>query len=217
MAVRKTPTIPVSEANLIEVAKNASKAWTKHPEYNLLWTNPEKFETSIDLFENSFVGRQSAKGARSVITSELQTVNAEINSNLKYVKNYIIDLYSKKDAPAYYPQFGIAKMNGRYVIPRDNDERLYALRQLVEAMKQVGFADQKYGNVYWQNIFVRFEATKNDAINKDSASSRYINVKEEQKALIRQTLSSLILMIKANNFTNWREELRVWGFQKEEY
>jgi hypothetical protein len=217
MAIKKTPTIPRTEADFIELAKNALNSWKKHSELTLQWTNSEKFETSISLFENSFVGRQSAKGERSVITSELKTVNAEINGNLKYVKNYIIDLYSKKSAPAYYPQFGITKTNGIYVIPQDNDKRQYALRQLVEAMKQPEFAGQKYGNAYWQDILVRFETAKSNALQKDSASSEYINVKKEQKTLIKQTLNSLILVIKANYSTNWREELRSWGFQKEKY
>jgi hypothetical protein len=217
MTVKKTAIIPRAEADFIELAKNALKAWKTHPTLTLQWTNPEKFETSIDLFENSFVGRQSAKGERSVITFELKTVNAEIDGNLRYVKNYIIDLYSKKNAPAYYSQFGITKTNGIYIIPKDNDNRLYAIRQLVEAMKHPELADKKYGNAYWQDILVRFEAAKNDALNKDSASSQHVNVKEEQKTLIKQTLNSLILVIKANYLPNWREELRSWGFQKEKY
>lgn len=217
MAKKVIGNIPKNVAELVELSKRALKEWNKYPFYYIKWTTPEQFEKSINLFENSFEGRITAKGARSVITSELKTVNTEIDDNLKYVKNYIVDLYSKKDAPAHYPEFGIVKVGSNYMLPRDNDKRLFSIRQLVEAIKHPELANKKYGSEYWEDVLVRFNIAKDSAATKDSASSQYITDRDEQKVLVVQTLNSLIYLIKACYPTNWREELRIWGFQKEKY
>jgi hypothetical protein len=216
MSVKKQ-NIPAAEADFIVLARNAANAWKQRQGIILVWTNSQQFETAIGQFENSFTERRTVKGERSIITSELKTLNTEINSNVVYIKNYINELYSKKEATAHYAQFGIIKANKTYGLPRDNDQRLFALRQLSEAVTNTELAGKKYGSAYWQDILIRFDTAKNNAISRDSASAQHIDVKREQKAIIRKTLNSLILSLKANYPDNWREEMRIWGFQKEKY
>jgi hypothetical protein len=209
--------IPASEADLTVLSRNIVEAWKKRPSFSLDWTSPQAFENAVSLFESSFSESKSTKGERSIVTVGLKEINAEINRSISYVKNYLADRYTKKEAPAHYPSFGIVKENRIYGLPKDNDNRLYALQQLVASVGASPFSDQRYGLAYWQDVLTRFEAAKSKAVESDSATSQHVNIKTEQKAVIRQTLNSLVLLIKANHPRQWRDELRVWGFQKEKF
>lgn len=212
-----TVNIPRAESDLISIAKNVAEVWKTKPAFTLVWTTQEKFAGVINSFENSFEKRSDIKGNRSIVSGELKTLNNEINTSLQYVKNYLADTYSKKDAPTHYTRFGIVKQGGVYNLPRDNDDRLYALRNLAKAIDTAEFADQKYGKAYWADLLQRFEQAKTVAERSDAESSQHVGLKNEQKPVIRQTLNSLVLLIKANYPGTWRDELRVWGFHKEKY
>jgi hypothetical protein len=209
--------VPKTEDDFIVLGRNVLHVWKTRPEFTLNWTDPDRFENAVELFESSFSLRRKAKGNRSVITITLLELNREINRNIRFVKDYLIELYTRKEAPAYYPLFGIVRKNKSFSFPKDNDRRLFALQQLVVSIKAPDFNGKRYGYVYWRDVLERFEKTKTLALESDSDTSQHVNSKNGQKAIIRQTLNALIFLIKANYPLQWREELRIWGFQKEKY
>ena len=209
--------IPNAEADFINVARSVAAKWKTTTNLSLMWTTAAKFEATVDAFEDSFSARAHAKGQRSIATANLRKVNSEINAAAQYVKNYLADEYGKAAAPSHYTSFGIAKVNKAYVLPVDNDNRLQALKQLTNAVGTSTFATKKYGKDFWQDILTRFDAAKAVAAATDSTSSQHVGAKREQRPIIRQTLNSLVLLLKANYPSSWREELRAWGFQKEKY
>ncbi len=208
---------PRKEADIITIAANVAASWEKRPELTLIWITPDGLKDATGVFKESFTVRNETKGARMVITRTLKSINTEINQSVKYLKGYIADTYQAKDAPAYYTQFGIVKDRRAYTIPSDNDKRLHALEQLVKAIGQHGMSDRKYGQQYWTNLYEQFVQAKNQAAESDSTSAEHINIKTGQKAVIKKALNALIYLIKANYPDSWKEELRVWGFQKEKY
>ena len=214
---RKKSIIPVKDADLITVAQDVSKKWEQFPTFLLLWTDLSVFRQSIDLFEESFGEREGLKGIRSVVSNELHTINAEITKNTAHVKGYIAELHTKKNAHAYYAQVGIVKAGKSYIIPTDNDQRLLALGQMIRGLVQNNLNDKKYGIDYWTDVKKRFEETLAKSRAIDSESVVHINNKAKQRTLIKQTLNALIHIIKANYPKTYRDQLRVWGFQKEKY
>lgn len=219
MKPQKSPqgTVPRAEADLISVATQVVKSWKEHPELTMIWTTPDHLQESTAMFAESFTVRNKLKSTRMVITQDLRAVNKEINDSIKYVKSYISEKYTAGNAPTYYPQFGIIKIRNAYKIPADNDNRLHSLAQMVTALGEHGLDDRKYGKPYWEDIQERFIEAKEKANDSDSASSGHVNIKSEQKVVIRKILNALISLLKANYPDNWKSELRVWGFQKEKY
>lgn len=209
--------MPNKEADMISIAASVASVWEARPELKLIWTTPAGLKEATGLFKASFAVRNETKSSRVAITMNLRTINAEINESVRHVKNYIAELSSTKDAPSYYPQFGMVKENGVYRMPVDNDKRLYALEQMVKAINRHGLADRKYGKQYWEDIYTRFAGIKKQAAGSDSTSAEHVSIKTGQKTTIRKTLNALIWLIKANYPDTWKEELRVWGFQKEKY
>lgn len=209
--------IPQAEADLISVATLVADTWQTRPDLTLIWADPPGMKKTIETFKASFVERNELKGSRAIITQTLKEINAEINQSLKHVKSYIAELYTVNKAPTYYAQFGIVKKNKVYRIPADNDNRFHSLGQMVKAISEHGLDDRIYGKAYWEDIYNRFSEAKVQASETDSSSSGHVSVKSGQKPVIRKTLNALIHIIKGNYPDSWKEELRVWGFQKNKY
>jgi hypothetical protein len=208
--------IPGREADLIGVSESVLCTWRKREMY-LLWTSPDEFEGTLNIFSRSFDARNKTKGDRRVITHNYRGLNLEINRSVKHVKGYLADKFPEGEAPSHYAQFGIVKHRKEYVIPADGDRRLHALGLMVKAIEEQGFSDRNYGKEYWTDIFNRFSQAKSDAVGSDRNTAEQVSVKSDRKAVIIKTLNALIYAIKANYPDSWKEELRAWGFQKEKY
>ncbi len=216
----KTPkgNLPRKEADINTIAAEVAASWEKRPQITLLWTNVDQLKESSAVFGASYAGRKTVKGSRRSVTQEMKETNTEINTATEQVKNYIADLHSKRTASIHYESFGIVRVQGKYYkLPVDNDQRLYALDQLIKGLEQYGLNDRKYGKSYWSELRERFARIKSQAAKADQTSAEHISVKDGEKVLIRKTLNALVHIIKGNYPDTWKEELRAWGFQKEKY
>lgn len=212
-----TGNLPKKEADINTVAMAVAQAWAANPDIALIWTDAVKLKEAAEAFSASYMEREGAKGVRRSVTQDLKDVNMEIDTSTEFVKNYIADKFSKRNAPAHYVSFGIVKTRRQYKLPLDNDARLYALETMINGIEANGFNELKYGKAYWTALRERFANVKQQASETDKTSAEHVGIKAGQKALIRKTLNSLILSIKANYPDTWHEELRIWGFQKEKY
>jgi hypothetical protein len=216
--VRKiTRTLPQKESDLNTVAKDVAAVWATRPEISLVWTGVEQFQQSIGLFGTSYAERADMRGIRRGVTQNLKMLNREINLGTEHLKNYLTEQYSRNTARVHYESVGITKVGSGYQLPADNDSRLYAIEQLLKGLEEHDLNDRKYGLAYWKDLHTRFAAAKAQASEADRTSTSHVSVKAEQKKQIRKTLNALIYVIKGNYPETWREELRVWGFQKDKY
>ncbi|MDR2926622.1 MAG: hypothetical protein LBV41_00205 [Cytophagaceae bacterium] len=214
---RHKGTIPQKEADIILIGNTISESWAKHDSMTLSWTSAADLKTSVTTLETSYGMRSDVKGARAGITQEFKNINVEIDSGVVQIKSYIGELFSTKDAPAYFSHFGIERHNEKYTFPIDKNKRQLALEQMRRGIDQHGLANRKYGKAFWDDIYSRYVSIHKKAIACDSASTEHVNIKTVQKAYIRRVLNSLVHLIIANNPDTWKEELRIWGFQKEKY
>ena len=214
---KRKSNIPLKEADLITVSKDVDTVWGKQPNLKLIWINRVNFTAAIKAFEDSFKGRSEVKGVRSEVSNEMKKINAEIDQSVEVVKGYIVERYTKKEAPAYYAQFGITKVGSTYRIPRDNDKRRLALEQMLSGINSNGMNDKTYGKTYWTELKNRFDQAFSKSRAADSESKDHVGNKAEQRIIIRKVLNALICLIRANYPDSYRDELRKWGFQKEKY
>lgn len=208
--------VPRTEAEIIDVGENVLEAWRKKG-LVLTWTTPDTFSEQLGVFSQTYVARKDTKGKRRIITNTIRTINSEINTSLDHVKKYLSEEYGAKNAPVYYAHFGIVRVRNTYMLPAAGKDREAALHQLLIGIDEHGFNDRKYGKAYWRNIAKKFTAARVEASGSDSDSSQQVAEKTEARENVLMTLNALINLIKANYPRSWKEELRVWGFQKEKY
>lgn len=210
-------TLPGKEADIISLVGEVVAAWDNHPNITLIWVKPEELKNATAQLADSYRIRETEKGNRAAVSHMMREVNTEINGAIPYVKNYIADMFSVREAQSHYPQIGLVKVGGVYGLPNDQNKRLLALDQMVRGIGQLGLNDRKFGLQFWEDIRKRFSEVKGKASESDSTSAEHVGIKADRKTFILEVLNSLVLAIKANYPRTWKEELRVWGFQKEKY
>lgn len=215
--VNKTGNVPRSDVDLGNVAADVSNKWMTTPGITLLWKPLPMFMAEVTQYNTTLGERKSTGGSRKSLTGQLKALDKEIDLRTENVKGYLEEKYGKATAPDYYPAFGIVKTGKIYKLPKDRNERLTNLDLMVAAINNEGFTSNTYGDAYWQNVRSNYTNLLTQAETTDSTVSGKVGTKNQLKKEIKKVLNALVLVIKANYPDTWKQELRVWGFQKEKY
>ncbi|MDR1102968.1 MAG: hypothetical protein LBL42_04330 [Tannerella sp.] len=210
---------PVPNGDFIAAAKDIANYWKGKPAYKLSWTDARQLEQAAQMLEALSDASNAVKGDRAFLTGNFKDINTLINRQLVHVKGYIMNNFAKKKAQVQYVRFGITRQpNGHFGLPPDGEERHQALQQLVSALETSKFRDSPYGYEHWKNLLKQFEDSESKApVDSSLLPLNFGRQKKVRKAMIRQTLNALIMLIRANHPHQWRKELTVWGFRRERY
>ena len=213
----KTSSIPIADSDFGKVATSVSAAWTANPWLTLRWTTAAEFATAAAAYNATLSARQSSGGTRPQITTALKTLNKEIDNSLAFVKGYLAEKYKKDPSLSYYPAFGINYENKKYAIPMDQSNREDALNLMLEGIQNNGFEDRTYGLEYWTAIKTNFVDLVTQARALDGGISQKVGDKNELKMTIKKGLNAVINALQANYPDTYKQELRLWGLQKDKY
>ncbi|MGL5936772.1 MAG: hypothetical protein ACRCZI_14250 [Cetobacterium sp.] len=209
--------VPLSDADLLAVAKIVSSTWASNTAFTLIWISATDFNTLVTNYENTFNARKQGGGIRPQYTKQLKELDKSIDLSLRYVKNYISDKYSIQNAYSYYAAFGIEKINKVYQLPKDRNNRGNSLNMLLTAIDAHGFTNMTYGKDHWTPIVTQYLQTLQQSQQTDSNISQNVGNKNVFKEQITNVLNALLLLLKANYPDTFKNEIRTWGFQKEKY
>ncbi len=212
-----TPYIPTTDEDLYTVAFTVNERWKAYPGLTLAWITQPEIETIINSFRTTLDQRYTIGDTKSQIVNQLCTFDKTIDDSIEYVKGYIADKYSKKDAGSYYKQFGIVKVSNWYKLPNDRDSRRTALNKLVNALTAHGMSAEKYGTAFWTPIMTQYGTLLTQSINVDSQVSNLVSIKNSYKEQIVKFLMAVVHLFKANFPEDYDAKLRAIGFQKEKY
>ena len=215
--VKKVNNIPRTDIDLMDVAKTIHTSWVANPQLTLVWITESQFGAKVTEYSDALMERKSTGGSRPEVTLKLEALDAEINTNVEYIKGYLNEKYSKKVAPSYYSQFGIVKTNNLYKLPYDHNKRKAALKIMLKGITTHGFQNNTYGLSYWTNVKTQFDLLLEQAGSIDSTVSDKVSDKNLLKTDIRKTLNAIIRLVRANYPDSYKSVLRSWGFQKEKY
>ena len=208
--------IPMSDLEVLDLAKTISGRWINEPNYLLSYMTAADFQNLVNDYEQSFNTRNNDGNARASITAELNQLDKTINGNVKYIKAYLDEKYdTTQQIISKYGQFGIERVGLTYKIPTDRNTRKGAVAKILTGLVAEGFGTKKYGTAFWTPIATRYTFLCKQAIDTDGAVSVEVNSKTNYKKEIRKVLIALHALIKLQNPTTYKGELRSWGFQKE--
>lgn len=202
--------------DLVAVATKVISQWDKRRRIKLIWISPEEFARKTAklkfLNENKLTGSKR----KLIIAEELMSLDRKININLRYVLNYIDELYVDS-AIRYYPFFGIIYENKAYRIPKGYTKRSEALEMLVNALSEYNLDEKEFGTLYWRGIYEQYTDLLLRNFNKFGEGSREVSNLIPIKKDIRLVIKSLIRLIKANYPYTYKSELKKWGFKKDRF
>lgn len=214
---KKKRLLPGADIEVLVLAENVLPFWANSG-LTLQWKALTAFQQEVNELKTILEERYAEGGMRQPITQQLVELDQEMDKRLKNVKNYILEAYEEEDlAKSYYAAFGIVRIGSNYKLPFDRDKRLVSLKMLIQELEAQGFADYKFGKAYWEGIYTKYQQLHQLAIQTDGGISEKVQRKNILLKTVKDTLQSLVYLIKANYPDRVNGVLREWGFQKERY
>ena len=213
----KTVNVPETDIDFGSVVKKVKEKWNLSTWLTLQYLTSAQFAVKSDSYLEVLNARIEYGKSRPQVTNSLANINKEIDTRVSNVKGYIADKYGKENATSYYPAFGIDFNNKSYSIARDQNTRLEALQLMANAIVEHDFIDKTYGQAFWEGVKTKFTNFLENASQLDASVSSKVGDKNILKKELKKALNSIVLIVKANYPENYKQELRVWGFQKEKY
>ncbi|QNH62618.1 hypothetical protein [Hymenobacter sediminicola] len=215
--IRRTNQLPASEVALATLATTVAGAWQTSELPDLLWLSKEDLAAQAANFAQHRDAADAAGDTRTPQAKRLQALDKQVAKGLPFVKNYLAEEHEENEGRAYYPEFGIEKVDRKYTLPAARAERVKALGKLLLALKAHGFDKKKYGTAFWQPLATEYAQLVQDSTATAGERSSKVSAKGQGEQLLRKALGALIHHIKANYPDTFAAQLRAFGFQKESY
>lgn len=215
--VKKTATVPVADVNFGNVVTSVSNKWATNNWLVLKWLTATNFNTDAVAYNTILTNRIQQGASRPQITKALKVLDKKMDDALIYVKGYIVDKYKKENATSYYASFGIEYKNNRYFFPIDQNNRLIAIAQMIDALTTNGFGTKEFGVAFWTPIQTEYKALIQSATQTDGSVATKVGDKNKLRQSLNKGLNAILNALKANYPDTYKQELRDWGFQKEKY
>ncbi|MEI9959183.1 MAG: hypothetical protein WDM90_23370 [Ferruginibacter sp.] len=97
------------------------------------------------------------------------------------MKIYIQRKFKKENAFAQYARYGLIHENKTYIISRDRNSRLDALKLMATAIAADGFGGEEYGNAFWVTMQKDYSAAINATGNTAGDVSTKVAGKKPHK------------------------------------
>ena len=227
-AKRPKDLLPDGDVQLADLASFVASVWPTQPWLTLRYTTAGTFAAKAAENQTSLARRREAGGERPTDAIRIGQLDEQINEHLYRVKGMLSTKYNKKTAPAYYAKMGIVKQAKQFILPRERSKRAAALSTLVQGLTAEGFLTQtlpngtvvfEYGTAFWQPIATEYAQLIKDLTTDTGDISDVVGEKNLLRDEIEQTLRSIIKLLDGNYPVRkeYKAQLRVWGFQKENY
>jgi hypothetical protein len=214
---KKTPKLPTSQFNFLSAAQAVSATWTTKPEMTLIWANAADFATMVNKLSSVLQQRINAGNQRKPNTQELKKLDEDLNKAIESLKVALQYKFGKKEATAYFGQFGIVKERSGYRFPYDRNERVNHLPSLISSLETYQIKVQGYNNTFFTNLYNQYKTLLTSTISTDSTVASTVNEIADLRQKITNIINALIHLIKANYPNSFEAEMRAWGLHKEKY
>lgn len=208
--------IPAKDLEIIQLAERINAKWQQETWFNILFITQSQFAQLITDCQSYYDARHTSGDSRQNLTNDLRNLDKQINSHIKFIKNYLIDKYgSEANAVAHYTSFGIERSSNGYKISTDRNVRIVALPKLLAAIDSYGFGANNYGTAFWTPIVTDYLAKAQAAIQSDSSVSGNVGNKNLKLDEIKTVLQAVLYLLRGHYPNNAKNEIRAWGFHKE--
>ena len=216
--------LPQAQLDLATLGVSAAAKYAAEvaatPGFGLIWTKPADFTALAAAAQAKVAEAGSTQANRTPNADAIDALDAEINQRLTNVRTYLSNAYEDTDADTvrgYLPQLGFARQHGSYVFPKGQQERLAALNLLLGGLNTHGLGARKYGTAYWTALRDKYQAALQAAGTGAGSTSTVVDRKNELLDQLREVLTAVYYLLRAQYPKAWKANLRAYGFQKERY
>jgi len=214
---RKTSLIPRSMAQKIATGRIAS-AKLKERKWTSEQMTTDDFDNAINNADE--VVKSKSKNKTSLTPNRLlgSQLKKKANQGISGLKNLLTHKYSRNIAKNYFGNYGIEKINKKYILPQKIVEMIVAIDKLIIELAKGDIVSDIYDVAFWTNIRNGLqEQLDNSTTGKGSISQDAAKI-----AGLKNTLDDYLNIIINLIYVHVPKDqvaatLREFGFQKERY
>jgi len=212
-----TAAIPAADVDFMDVAKKVAATWLATPDITLVWKKSGDFDKQVQDYAQSLSSRKATGSLRPGQTFTLKQLDKQIDDAVREVKVYIERKFKTAGAVAQFARYGIIKDGTNYRMSRDRNNRKEALKLMIDAIAEDGFANEEYGTAFWTEVQTNLTNALAASGNIAGDVSGKVATKNQQKIAVKKVMTSLQLILRGNYPDTYKQVYRDWGWQKESY
>jgi hypothetical protein len=208
-----------AELDLLAEGKRVSTWWstgTNAVTYPLVYITAPQFALKVTGYDNTLSARIAIGTTRPQQTKNLSDLDIEIEKALPQMRVDIGAKFGAANRFTMFPQFGFIHYRDRWIFPIDHDNRLESITLCKNACVTHGMTTIQYNDAWWTQMETDFAAALSATQTTDSSISGAVATKNPDRDLVDKVLHSLFHIIKGNHPDDYKQILRVAGFQKED-
>ena len=216
--------LPKAQLDLVTLGVNAATRYaadaTAIPGFGLIWTKQADFTALTAAAFAKVAEAGTTQNNRTPNADVIDALDEEINQRLPNVRTYLNNAYEDTDAAivrGYLGQLGFVLQHGSYQFPKGQQERLTALTTLLGGLVTHGLGARKYGTAYWTALRDKYKQALQAAGSGAGSTSTVVDQKNELLDQLREVLTALHYLLRAQYPKGWKAKLRAYGYQKERY
>jgi hypothetical protein len=216
--------LPQGQIDLATLGVNAAAKYaaevTATPAFGLIWTKPADFTALAVAAQAKVAEAGTTQANRTPNADVIDGLDEQINQRLPNLRTYLSNAYEDTD-PAivrgYLGQLGFVLQHGSYLFPKGQQERLTALNTLLSGLTTHGLGTRKYGLTFWTGLRDKYKLALQAAGTGAGTASTVVDQKNELLDQLREVLTALYYLLRAQYPKGWKAKLRAYGYQKERY
>lgn len=207
--------IPSKKADIEAVGAEVNKNWKENPWLTLQYTSQSVFEKQVETYSQSVEKAGKAAGKISSNSSDLKSLDKQIDVATGET-GLRADLKKKfkSNINAQYGRYGFERKSNGYVLPKDRDKRLLAIKRIPDALVEDGLANVEYGEKFWRQMIDEYDKALGNQNKTIEVLSGETGSKDEVKKQIVKTMRSILFVLRGNFIDNPTAAYRKWGFKK---
>ena len=216
--------LPQSQLDLATLGVNAAARYAADvaatPGFGLIWQKAVDFSALAAAAQTKVAEAGTTQNNRTPNADVIDALDEEINQRLPNVRTYLNNAYEDTDAAivrGYLGQLGFVLQHGSYQFPKGQQERLTALTTLLGGLVTHGLGARKYGTAYWTALRDKYKQALQAAGSGAGSTSTVVDQKNELLDQLREVLTALHYLLRAQYPKGWKAKLRAYGYQKERY
>jgi hypothetical protein len=205
--------------DLLSESKRVSIWWstgTNGTTYPLVYITSAQFVLKVTSFENSLNARIALGTERPMETKSLHDLDDDIDTAVKQMRLDIGNKFGAENRFAMFPQFGFIRRREQWEFPRDRDLRLNSIKLCKNACIANGMTAIIYNDAWWTQMESDYKTALEATQTTDSDVSGAVAAKNPDFDAVDEVLHSLYHVIRGNHPKDYKQILRVAGFQKED-
>ena len=210
------PALPQPMVDFLSVIEKVHAKWQASG-LTSAYATPEDLSHLTETIKAKIEEKDGLKAQRRIVAKQIANVNGEINQSVIFIKDALKRDFGKSNFSSYMEKFGFIRHYNRWVLPIGLSARLYSLEKLISALAEYNPDVGKYDAAFWQEKHDELQLLGNKSRELAGLISLAVAKRRTAEQKARKIVQSLIFLVKANYFDNYKAVLRSWGILKETF